>query len=91
MIREHSLRPLACGLYAVNNLNAEAGQTAVVFGPGPIGLMMVQVPKKPRFEKTSYSSETAIIAWTVVRKLGADAVVNVSDTNSPHYVEDLGL
>ena len=33
--------PLACGLYAVNNLNAEEGQTAVVFGPGPIGLMMV--------------------------------------------------
>ncbi len=81
--------PLACGLYAVNNLNAEAGQTAVVFGPGPIGLMMVQVLKS-RGLKNVLLVGTRDYRLDCGKELGADVVVNVSDTNSPHYVEDLG-
>ena len=81
--------PLACGLYAVNNLNAEEGQTAVVFGPGPIGLMMVQVLKS-RGLKNVLLVGTRDYRLDCGKDLGADVVVNVNDTNSPHYVEDLG-
>ena len=81
--------PLACGLYAVNNLNAAPGQTVVVFGPGPIGLMMVQVLK-------SRGTANVILVGTRDyrlergKELGADLVVNAKDTHSPFYIEDLG-
>ena len=81
--------PLACGLYAVNNLNVEPGQTAVVFGPGPIGLMMIQVLKS-RGAGNVLLVGTRDYRLDRGKELGADLVVNVKDTNSPHYVEDLG-
>ncbi len=81
--------PLACGLYAVNNLNVEHGQTAVVFGPGPIGLMMIQVLKS-RGAGNVLLVGTRDYRLDRGKELGADLVVNVKDTNSPHYVENLG-
>ncbi len=81
--------PLACGLYAVNNLNAEAGQTAVVFGPGPIGLMMVQVLKS-RGLKNVLLVGTRDYRLERGKELGANVIVNISDTTSPHYVAELG-
>ena len=81
--------PLACGLYAVNNLNVEPGQTAVVFGPGPIGLMMIQVLKS-RGAGNVLLVGTRDYRLDRGKELGADLIVNVKDTNSPHYVEDLG-
>ena len=37
--------PLACSFYGVKNLQVEPGMTCVVLGPGPVGLMMVQLMK----------------------------------------------
>ena len=81
--------PLACGLYAVNNLNAEPGQTAVVFGPGPIGLMMVQVLKSRGLGNVILVG-TRDYRLKRGAELGADLVVNIKDAGSPYYVEDLG-
>ena len=80
--------PLACGLYAVNNLNAEPGQTAVVFGPGPIGLMMIQVLKQRGLANVILVG-TRDYRLAKGKELGADLVVNVNDKSSPYYVADL--
>src|SRR5262245_14365690 len=40
-----STEPLACAVYAIKNARIEKGNFVVVFGPGPVGLMMVQLAK----------------------------------------------
>ncbi len=83
-----STEPLACGLYAVRNLNIEKGQFVTIFGPGPIGIMMVQMAK-------IYGAGKVCLVGTrderlnVGKEVGADFVVNTKDTSSPNYVEDL--
>jgi threonine dehydrogenase-like Zn-dependent dehydrogenase len=83
-----STEPLACGLYAVRNLNIEKGNFVSIFGPGPIGLMMVQMAKL-------YGAGKVLLVGTrdsrleIGRELGADFVVNTKDSSSPHYVADL--
>ena len=84
-----SAEPLACGLYAVKNLNIEAGQFVTIFGPGPIGIMMVQMAKV-------YGAGKVLLVGTrderldVGKELGADLIANTRDPESPNYVEDLG-
>jgi len=80
--------PLACGLYAINNLNANIDHTVVVYGPGPIGLMMVQILK-------SRGVEQVILVGTrdyrIERgaELGADHIINISDSTSDYYTNNL--
>jgi L-iditol 2-dehydrogenase len=81
--------PLACGLYAVNNCNLEEGQTVIVFGPGPIALMMVQVLKS-RGAKNVVLVGTRDYRIEKGAELGATHIVNVRDENSAHYQADLG-
>jgi len=80
--------PLACGLYAANNLNIEPGQNVAVFGPGPIGLMMVQILKF-RGAKKVILVGTRDDRLELGKKLGASVIVNVKDPKSPHYAKDL--
>jgi len=80
--------PLACATYALQKLEVAPGDFCVVIGPGPIGLMMVQLAK-------SSGAGTVVLAGTrdyrleVGKKLGADVLVNTKDKKSPHYVESL--
>jgi len=80
--------PLACSYYAVSNLDVQPGQTCVVFGPGPIGLMQLQLIK-------SSGAGLIILAGTrdyrleLGKQLGADEIVNVGEKDSPYYCEDL--
>lgn len=84
-----SAEPLACGLYAVRNLNIQDGQFVTIFGPGPIGIMMVQMAKV-------YGAGKVLLVGTrderldVGKELGADLIANTKDPESPDYVEDLG-
>ena len=83
-----STEPLACGLYAVKNLHIEKGNFVSIFGPGPIGIMMVQMAKL-------YGAGKVLLAGTrderleVGKELGADFLANTKDKSSPYYVEDL--
>ncbi len=83
-----STEPLACGLYAVKNLNIEDGNFVSIFGPGPIGLMMVQMAK-------IYGAGKVCLVGTrdsrleTGKELGADLVVNTKDSSSPFYSADL--
>lgn len=80
--------PMACATYAMQNMNISPGQTAVILGPGPIGLMMVQLVK-------AAGAGVIVLVGTrdyrleLGQKLGADIVLNTSDKKSPHYCEDL--
>lgn len=84
-----STEPLACAVYAMNNLNIEKGNFVVVFGPGPIGLMMVQLAKARGASKVMLVG-TRDDRLDMGKNLGADIVVNVSDEKSSHYAKDLG-
>jgi threonine dehydrogenase-like Zn-dependent dehydrogenase len=84
-----STEPLACAVYAMNNLNIEQGQFVVVFGPGPIGLMMVQLAKARGASKVMLVG-TRDYRLEIGKNLGVDIIANVKDENSPHYVKDLG-
>ena len=80
--------PLACGAYAVKQLEIGLGQTVVVFGPGGIGLMMAQLAKSMGAGKVilvgrrDYPLEQGL-------KLGVDHVINSADKKSPYYAADL--
>ncbi|MEM7231853.1 MAG: alcohol dehydrogenase catalytic domain-containing protein [Planctomycetota bacterium] len=83
-----STEPLACGLYAIRNLNIQKGNFVSIFGPGPIGLLMVQMAK-------IYGAGKVLLAGTrdarldTGKELGADYVVNTRDSSSPYYCPDL--
>ncbi|HLU47585.1 MAG TPA: alcohol dehydrogenase catalytic domain-containing protein [Planctomycetota bacterium] len=83
-----STEPLACGLYAVRNLGIEKGQFVTIFGPGPIGLMMVQMAKLYGAGKVCLVG-TRDGRLSVGKDMGADFVVNTRDSSSPYYVGDL--
>ncbi len=80
--------PLACSYYAVSNLDVHPGMSCVVFGPGPIGLMQLQLIK-------SSGAGLAVLVGTrdyrleIGKRLGADAVFNTADPDSPYYCDDL--
>lgn len=80
--------PLACGTNAVNTLDVKLGDFVVVYGPGAIGLMQMQLIRARGAGKIAmvgildYGLEKAL-------SLGADYVFNTLDTSSPYYCADL--
>ncbi len=80
--------PLACATYGMQNLNIEPGQTVVVMGAGPIGLMMLQLARAAGAgllivtDVMDYRLESA-------HQMKADVVINVAEKGSPHYAADL--
>lgn len=79
--------PLACSLYGIERLDIQLGQDVVIFGAGPIGLLMTQLAKArgaghiALIDLRDYLLEAG-------KKAGADYVVNVGDENSPYYAAD---
>jgi threonine dehydrogenase-like Zn-dependent dehydrogenase len=80
--------PLACAVYGLKKLEIEPGHFVAIFGPGPMGLMMVQLAKSVGAGKVAligtrdYRLETG-------KKWGADYIFNTQDKKSPYYVQDL--
>ena len=79
--------PLACATHGIFDLDIKLGQTAVVYGLGGIGLMMVQLAKAAGAGKViaigvrDYGIEKAL-------SVGADHAINVRDKESKYYSED---
>jgi threonine dehydrogenase-like Zn-dependent dehydrogenase len=83
------IEPLACAVYGMKKLAIEPGQFVAIFGPGPIGLMMVQMAKAVG------AGKVALIGTRDYRleegsKYGADFVFNTADKKSPYYTANLG-
>jgi len=82
------MEPLACAVYGMKKLAIEPGQFVAIFGPGPIGIMMVQIAKAVGAGKVALIG-TRDYRLNEGRKWGADYLFNTADAKSPYYVRDL--
>jgi L-iditol 2-dehydrogenase len=80
--------PLACAVYGLQKLEIEPGQFVAIFGPGPMGLMMVQLAKSTGAGKVALIG-TRDYRLEAGKQWGADYVFNTVDEKSPYYAEDL--
>jgi threonine dehydrogenase-like Zn-dependent dehydrogenase len=82
------IEPLACAVYGMKKLAIEPGQFVAIFGPGPIGIMMVQLAKAVGAGKVAMIG-TRDYRLAEAKKWGADYVFNTRDEKSPYYAKDL--
>ncbi len=82
------IEPLADAVYAIDNLDVSLGSFCVIFGPGPIGNMMVQLAKSKGAGKVVLVG-TRDYRLELGKDAGADEVVNVKDEKSPYYTHNL--
>jgi len=82
------IEPFACAVYGVKKLAVEPGQFVAVFGPGPIGLMMVQLIKSVGAGKVALVG-TRDYRLEEGKKWGADYLINISEPKSAYYAKDL--
>ena len=69
--------PLACALHGIETVNISAGDTVVINGAGPIGLLFIQLSKL----KGAYviSCDMMEERLSMAEKSGADEIINVSE------------
>jgi len=70
------VEPLACVLRGLHETNVEIGDTVVVIGGGPIGLMFVQVAKLVGCNVISVVKRDSQVS--AARRIGADDVVQIT-------------
>ncbi len=80
--------PLADAVYAVNGMELNVGDFAVVIGPGAIGLMMVQLCKAAGAGKVALVG-TRDYRLELGKKAGADVLLNTAEKKSPYYTPDV--
>ncbi len=73
--------PLACVLRGLHETNVEIGDTVVVIGGGPIGLMFVQVAKLTGCNVIAVVKRDSQV--TAAKRFGADDIVQVGDVEDP--------
>jgi L-iditol 2-dehydrogenase len=80
--------PLACACNGVQTLDLRLGDFVVIFGPGSIGLMQMQMIKALGAGKIAM---VGIFDFGLKKalSLGADYVFNTQDITSPYYCADL--
>jgi threonine dehydrogenase-like Zn-dependent dehydrogenase len=80
--------PLACASNAVNTLDVKIGEFVVVYGPGTIGLMQMQLIKARGAGKIAM---VGVLDFGLQKalELGADYVFNTVDKNSPYFCDDV--
>ncbi len=69
--------PLACVVHGIEESNIRPGDTAVVIGAGPIGVMMAMLAKK-RGASTVIVSDLVDLRREIARKAGADIIIDPS-------------
>jgi L-iditol 2-dehydrogenase len=80
--------PLACVVYAMKKLDIVPGHFVAVFGPGPMGQMMIQMAKSTGAGKVALIG-TRDFRLESGKAAGADYLFNLSDKKSPYYTGDL--
>lgn len=78
---------LSSAVYSVQRAEIEPENFAVVYGPGPVGLAMVQLLKNE-------GARVAIVGTRdyrleLAKTMGADYVWNTADESSPYYTPDV--
>ena len=82
------IEPMACAVQGMRRLDIEPGQFVVVFGPGPIGIMMIQMAKSLGAGKVALVG-TRDYRLEDGKEYGADFLFNVADSSSKYYAKDL--
>ncbi len=80
--------PFACAVYGVKKLAIEPGQFVAIFGPGAMGLMMLQLCKSVGAGQVAFIG-TRDYRLEEGRKWGADHLFNTKEPKSKYYVKDL--
>jgi len=80
--------PLACVVYGMKKLSIEPGQTVAIFGPGPMGQMMVQMARSTGAGKVILIG-TRDYRLEMGKKYGADYIFNLKDKDSKYFTKDL--
>ncbi len=75
------VEPLACVLRGLHETNVEIGDTVIVIGGGPIGLMFVQVAKLTGCNVIAVVKRDSQV--TAARHFGADEVIQVTSVADP--------
>ncbi|MBN1837192.1 MAG: alcohol dehydrogenase catalytic domain-containing protein [Spirochaetales bacterium] len=82
------IEPLACAVNGMRRLDIDLGHFVVIFGPGPMGQMMVQMAKRWGAGRVALvGTRDYRLEWG--KKSGADFVFNPSEKGSKYYVGDL--
>ncbi len=82
------IEPLSCAIHAVERGEIQLGDTVVISGMGPIGLMMLQVAKLKN-PGLLIALDTRDFRLEIAQKLGADIVINVAKEDAVKRVKDL--
>jgi L-iditol 2-dehydrogenase len=86
--REAALvEPLACVIRAVDETGIEEGDTVVVIGMGPIGLMFVQILKSLGVTVIALGNRSTQL--TMAKVMGADYVVDSTHSNAIEQVRKM--
>lgn len=80
--------PLACVVNGTQKIRMNPGESALIIGAGPIGLLFVQVLKASGVSPVIVAEPTAL-RQDFARKCGADYVVNPFDTDVETYVKGI--
>jgi L-iditol 2-dehydrogenase len=73
--------PVACVLRGLHETNVEIGDTVVVIGGGPVGLMFVQVAKLTGCNVIAVVKRDSQVS--AAKRFGADDVVQITETDDP--------
>lgn len=84
------IEPMSVALHGIETSGIKPGDTAAVFGPGPIGLLTLQILK-------AAGASTVLITGTgadrtrleLARKIGADYVINVEEEDFLRKVKEV--
>lgn len=77
---------VACAFNALRKAKPEAGETALVLGAGPVGLLITSMLKTSGARVIS--SEVSEFRGTMAKKVGADVVVNPNEHDLAEVVMD---
>jgi L-iditol 2-dehydrogenase len=78
---------LAASVNAIEKAGIRLGDLVVIYGPGPVGLSMVQLATRSGGRVVMVG--TRDYRLELARDVGADSVFNVADTSSPYFTDDL--
>jgi threonine dehydrogenase-like Zn-dependent dehydrogenase len=78
---------LAAGVNAVERTNIQLGDLCVIYGPGPVGLSLVQLARRAGARVAMVG--TRDYRLELAREMGAEFVFNTKDSASPYFAADL--
>lgn len=81
--------PLACALNGIKKLGIRIGDFVVIFGPGSMGMMMVQLCKAMGAGKIALVGSRNDWRLEQGKKIGADYIFSVNNKDSKYYTPDI--